>query len=292
MKLLSWRTAGIASLLIAATAATHAAEVNATFYAPVFQIGTTNISNGTDDHVFENPDGSFTLVGTESGGTGDRGWQLDWDFTIDYDPFINGALTLTNLGSTRNFVLNVEVPVVPPITGATLFGGSITATVFDDNHNGIATLTRSTAADASPGIYQSFIDNSPVLNLFAVTPLECSGTVNCQTTFSDQDGLPGPTNPGPGVTQKIRTVLMFSLSAGDRVTFNTNFTVIPTPVPLPASAWTLLVALGCLVYLVCNKSVTFDRQTGGFFRTPRAQRVTSRRTDAAGHAAASSGGRA
>jgi hypothetical protein len=254
VKLLSWRTAGIASLLIAATAATHAAEVNATFVAPVFQIGGTNISNDTNDHVFENPDGSFTLVGTESGGTGDRGWQLDWDFTIDYDPFINGSLTLTNLGSTRNFVLNVEVPVVPPITGSTLFGGSVAATVFDADHNGIATLTRSTAPDASPGIYQSFIDTSPVLNLFAVTPLECSGTVNCQTTFSEQEGLPGPTIPGPSVSQKIRTVLMFNLSAGDRVTFNTNFTVIPTPVPLPANAWLLLAALGCMGYVVARRN--------------------------------------
>jgi len=243
----SWRKACLASLLVAAAGLAHGAEVNATFYAPTLQIGSTNIANDANDHVYENADGSFTLVGTESGGTGDRGWQLDWDFTIDYDPFINGSLTLTNLGSTRNFLLNVEVPVVPPIVGATVFGGSIMATVFDANGNGIATLTSSTAADASPGIYQSFIDNSPVLNLFAAAPLECSGTVNCQISLSDQDGLPGPTIPGPGVNQKIRTVLMFNLSAGDRVTFNTNFTVEPAPVPLPAGAWLLISALGSIV---------------------------------------------
>ena len=250
MKVLSWRIAGIASLLIAATDATHATEVAATYVPPLLQIGNTAVSTDTNDQVFENPDGSFTLIGTESGNVGtDRGWKLDWDLTIDYDPFINGSLTLTNFGSTaRNFVLNVELPVAA-IAAPTLFGGSITATLFDDSQNGVATLTRSTADGASPGIYQSFIDNSPVLNLFGVVPLECSGGPNCSISLSDSDGLPGPTIPnGPGVNQKIRTQLMFNLSAGDRVTFSTNFTVIPMPVPLPASVWALIAALSCLGY--------------------------------------------
>jgi hypothetical protein len=254
VKLQSWRIAGVVSLLIAATGVTHAAEVSAAFVPPVLQIGSTNITN---DSVVENADGSFTLVGTESGGFPERGWQLDWDLTVDYDPFINGSLTLTNFGtSARNFVLNLELPV-PAIAGPTLFGGSITASVFDDSQNGIATLTRSTATGASPGIYQSFIDNSPVLNLFGVVPLECSGSgPNCSASLSDQDGLPGPVIPGSAVSQKIRSVLMFNLSAGDRVTFNTNFTVIPAPVPLPASVWTLLAALGAVGYLVHKRKTT------------------------------------
>ena len=49
------------------------------------------------------------------------------------------------------------------------------------------------------------------------------------------------------VNQKIRTLLMFNLSAGDRVTFNADFTVEPAPVPLPAGAWLFFSALGSLV---------------------------------------------
>ena len=50
----------------------------------------------------------------------------------------------------------------------------------------------------------------------------------------------------PAVNSAIGMFLKFSLSAGDRVTFLTNFTVEPpAPVPLPASLPLLLLGLGC-----------------------------------------------
>jgi hypothetical protein len=52
------------------------------------------------------------------------------------------------------------------------------------------------------------------------------------------------TLPGPGVVNDIRTLLSFSLSPGDRVTFTTNFTV--EPVPLPAALPLLLFGIGTL----------------------------------------------
>ena len=126
--------------------------------------------------------------------------------------------------------------------------------MFDDNGDSLASLGRSTASNASPGIYQGTIDESPVLDLFGA--IACSGSgPHCSATLTDDDGLPGPTIPGPAVNSHIGTVLKFNLSAGDRVVFNTNFTVnaAPAPVPLPASAWLLLAALGGMGYLYVTR---------------------------------------
>ena len=87
-----------------------------------------------------------------------------------------------------------------------------------------------------------------MLNLFG--PMSCSAGPNCSATFTADDGLPGPTILGPAVNGHIGTILMFSLTPGDTVTFNSNFTVTASPVPLPSSAWMLLSALGCMGYLL------------------------------------------
>jgi hypothetical protein len=208
---------------------------------PIIKIGATDVGNGT---VVSNPDGSFTLAGTQSGGAPDPTWLLDWNLTVDYDPFINGSLSVTNLSTTtRNYELAISLPV--SAFTPSLYGGSISATVFDLNGDHSASVAPSTAAGAGPGIYQGTIDGSAVLNLFGMVLSCTSATSGCSATGSDQDGLPNATIPGPGVANSIGTVLKFSLSAGDKVTFSTNFTVVPVnEVPLPASGWLLLGALG------------------------------------------------
>ena len=241
------RTATASALLVAACAAgagtARAESVALSGGDPVLQIGTTDVGNGA---VVSNPDGSFTLTGTQSGGAPSPTWQLDWALTVDYDPFINGSVSITNLSNTsRNFSVLVNLPVTA--FTPSLYGGSITATVVDLNGDHTATVAPSTAADASPGIYQGLIDSSTVLHLFGIA-LNCTGvSAGCSATSSDQDGLPGGTIPGPGVASSISTILKFNLSAGDKVTFDTNFTVVPVAeVPLPASVWLLLGGLGAL----------------------------------------------
>ncbi len=247
MKVLSLRIAGVASLLIGAAGVTHAEQVSSTFVAPVFQLGSATIQN---DQVIQNADGSFTMIGTDGGAA--SGWQLDWNIKVDYDPLINGSLTLTNFSSSaHNYTLMLDLPV-SAFGPTSLFGGSLTATVFDDSGDSFASLGRSTASGASLGIYQGTIDESPVLNLFGA--ISCAGSgPHCSATLTDDDGLPGPTTPGPAVNGHIGTILQFNLSAGDRVVFNTNFTVTPAPVPLPASAWMLLAALGIGGYLFTRR---------------------------------------
>jgi len=240
VKLLSWRLAGIGALLIAAGGMAHAEEVNATFVAPVFKLGNNTIGTG---QVSENADGSFTMSGND--GSQDRGWVLGWNLNVDYDPFINGTLSLTNFtASDHDYTLVLDLPV-PAFGPSSVYGGSLTATVFDDNGNSSAVLKHSAG---SLSIYQGTIDEIGVLNLFP--DISCGGSgPNCSVTFTDQAGLPGPTIPGPGVNGHIGTILKFNLSAGDRVVFNTNFTVNPvSAVPLPASVWMLIAALGCMSY--------------------------------------------
>jgi hypothetical protein len=244
MKRLSWRAAGVGSLLVTAAGMTHAGQVGSTFEPPLFQFGSTSIAN---DQVVDNGEGSFTMSGSD--GSAAAGWVLDWTISVNYDPFINGSITLANLtSSARNYFIRLDLPV-GAFGPTSVYGGSLTATVFDDNGDSTASIGRSTAGNASPGIYQGTIDGGGVLNLFGGT-LGCSGSgPHCSASMTDIDGLPGLTNIGPAVNDHIGTILMFNLSAGDRVVFDTNFTVnaAPAPVPLPAGAWLLLSAVGALL---------------------------------------------
>jgi hypothetical protein len=209
----------------------------------VLRAGSADLIGGT---VTMNPDGSFTLVGQQQGGSFNGGavWDLAWDLTLNQDPSIAGSLTLRNLTTTtRNFNLFFQLPVTPAFSPS-VFGGSITATAFDDSGDALLALTPNSSA---PSIYRGQIDGITVLQLFA-TSLQClPSSPHCSAGGSESDGLPGPTNPGPGVAQNIGLLLSFTLTPGDRAVFDVNFTVEPTtPVPLPAALPLLIVGMGVL----------------------------------------------
>ncbi|HTU68203.1 MAG TPA: VPLPA-CTERM sorting domain-containing protein [Steroidobacteraceae bacterium] len=212
-------------------------------FAPVLQIGSTDLVGGT---VTANTDGSFTLVGQQQGGSFNGGavWDLAWDLTLNQDPSIAGTLTLTNLTTTtRNFNLQFVLPVTPTFSPS-VFGGSITATATDANNNSVLELA---PIAVSPSIYRGQIDGSTVLSLFAANLTCLASGPGCVASGTESDGLPGPTNPGPGVASSIALLLNFSLTPGDRVVFDTNFTVEPpTPVPLPAALPLMLLGVGAL----------------------------------------------
>jgi hypothetical protein len=236
------RLAGIATALylIGSAVVTQAQTASPGF---VLTLGNTRINSDARS----NPDGSFTLIGTQTGGTSGSGpfWGLDWNITVNQDPFIIGSVTLTNFSAgTANFNLAFSLPVTPAFSPSR-FGGSLAGTLFDANGDGTATLGTNSM---STSIYRGTIDGITVLQLFGVNNLFCFGSgPNCSATGSDSSGLPGVTLPGGPVNTSIGTLLSFSLSAGDRITFNTNFTVEPlAPVPLPASLPLLLAGLGML----------------------------------------------
>jgi hypothetical protein len=208
----------------------------------------------SDDTVLANPDGSFTLVGQGQGGgtPGSPTWDLQWNVTIKEDPFIIGSVTITNLTSgLRTFRLGLSLPVSPAFSPS-VFGGSISASLLDFIGNG-APLDGSASIkpsdDSGGSIYRGTIggntDANAVLRLMDFEVTCGPGGPGCGFTGSDSDGLPGPTLPGPGVASTIGTMIYFTLTPGDRVTFTTNFTVEPlAAVPLPAALPMLMLGLG------------------------------------------------
>jgi hypothetical protein len=212
-------------------------------FVPEFTIGQTALLN---DEVRSNPDGSFTVLGQQQGGSfeGKPVWDLQWDLTLKQDPFIAGSLTVTNLTTTvRNFNLILSLPVTPAFSPS-LFGGSLAATLLDLNGDLSAALAPIAPSGAN---FRGTVDGSPVLSLFAIG-LNCSGSsTGCTASGSDSSGLPGPALPGGGVAGAIGTLLSFSLTPGDRVTLSANFVVEPpAAVPLPASLPLLAMGLGAL----------------------------------------------
>jgi hypothetical protein len=212
-------------------------------FVPVLTIGSSALVN---DDVIANADGSFTLLGNQQGGSidGQPVWDLTWDLTLNQDPSIVGSVTLMNLTTTtRNFNMAFSLPITPAFSPS-LFGGSITATVTDANGDLSATMA---PIAVSPSIYRGTIDSVTVLSLLAAN-VSCFGSsAGCTSVSTDDFGLPGPTLPGPAVNSAIGIFLNFSLSPGDRVSFNTNFTVEPpSAVPVPAALPLLLSGLGAL----------------------------------------------
>ncbi len=207
-------------------------------FTPTLTAGGTNLVN---DDVFANADGSYTLLGHQQGGnSGGLVWDLSWNLTLNQDPSIGGSLTLRNLTTTtRNFNLQFSLPILPAFSSS-VFGGSLDARITDTNNDGTA---RMAPLAVSPSIYRGMIDSTTVLSLFAAD-LQCFGA-GCSGGGIESAGLPGLTLQGPGASNSITTWLNFSLTAGDSVTFLTNFVVEPpAPVPLPAALPMLLAGLG------------------------------------------------
>jgi len=237
------RFLGAASALyFIGTAVVAQAQTTTLPFTPTMTAGGTALVN---QQVLANDDGSFTVIGAQQGGGTPSApvWGLTWNLTLNQDPSILGSLTLTNLtSSTRNFNLAFSLPVLSSFSPS-LFGGSIDATLFDRNNGGSATMA---PIAISPSVYRGTIDGVTVLSLFAQN-LGCGG-VTCSVNSAEDFGLPGPTEAGPAVNSAIGIFLNFSLTAGDRVTFLTNFTVEPpAPVPVPASLPLLLMGLGTLM---------------------------------------------
>jgi hypothetical protein len=238
------RRLGCASALyfIGSVTVAHAQDAGLPF-VPVLTIGSTALVN---DGVIANADGSFTVLGNQLGGSvnGQPVWDLTWNLTLNQDPSITGAVTLTNLTTTtRNFSLAFSLPIAPAFSPS-LFGGSITATLVDANGDLSAALA---PVAVSPSIFRGTIDGATALSLLAANVACIGSSAGCTATGTDDFGLPGPTLAGPAVNSAIGIFLNFSLSAGDRVTFNTSFMVEPpSAVPLPAALPLLLSGLGAL----------------------------------------------
>jgi hypothetical protein len=165
-------------------------------------------------------------------------WNLTWDVTVDTDPFVNGVFGLTNnSGATQTFILNVTLPIAPPVTPSSLIGGSVGGSVTDANNDGTA-IVANTPGNAP--LFEGRIDGAGVLPIltapFSYSAPFAGGTANIPATSL---GLPGPTIPGPAANNTIGINHTFTLTPGDTVAL-TSFFVVEVPEPASLS----LMALG------------------------------------------------
>jgi hypothetical protein len=166
-------------------------------------------------------------------------WDLDWNMTVDTDPFINGVFGLTNIsGATQTFVLNVTLPIAPPVTPSSLIGGSVGGSVTDANNDGTATIAN---AGGAP-LFDGLIDGGSALSIipaaYSFSAPFAGGTANIPATSA---GLPGPTIPGPAALNTIGINHTFTLTAGDTVALTSFFVVVPEPASLGLLACGVLV---------------------------------------------------
>jgi PEP-CTERM motif len=157
-------------------------------------------------------------------------WNLTWDVTVDIDPFVNGVFGLTNMsGVTQTFVLNVTLPIAPPVTPGSLIGGSVGGSITDANNDGTATVANS----GGTALFDGLIDGTSALTIigspFSFSAPFAGGTANIPAT---NVGLPGPTIPGPAALVNIGISHTFTLTPGDTVALTSFFVVVPEPASL------------------------------------------------------------
>lgn len=175
----------------------------------------TGLPNGVD-----NGNGTFSYSGSQS----TANWDLNWNVTVDPDPFISAVFGFRNATAiTQTFIIDVSLPIAPPLVGGTWIGGSIGLTLTDSNFDGSATVASSPGID----VYQGRLDGVTVLDLleepFSFSVLTAGGS----DSTSDVEGLPGPSIPAGPVLSTISIRHTFTLTPGDSVGITSFFVVVP-----------------------------------------------------------------
>ena len=157
-------------------------------------------------------------------------WTFQWTGSADVDPIINSNFSITNTTvSTQTFTVTVLSPVVPPIPGGTLMGGSVSGSVTDGTLNGVGATM---AAPAGGSMYRALIDGSTVATLrndpFSITSPNNDSASAPATNF----GSPIPNQPGPPALSTFGITLSFTLTPGDSANLNSNFVIVPEPASL------------------------------------------------------------
>lgn len=150
-----------------------------------------------------------------------------WSLSMDSDPFVTNNFTITNTsGSTQTYTLGTTIGISPaiPLGG---MQGSIGFTLTDNNSNG------ATLATSGLSIYRGTIDGNVARTLWDPTTsfMIPFGSTASSTYF----GFPTREATPESVDTSIGILIQFSLTAGDSVSFTSNFDVVP--VPVPAAVW-------------------------------------------------------
>ena len=205
--------------------------------------------------VGENPKDTWMPTGTDVNSDGQTWnysgtwtdpsnmWEVELEnLTIEVDPVVNAVVSIQNLSAgPQTYTFTVMLPAVVP--GATLHGGTSTASYVDVSFDGLGSLSQS----GGTPLYMGMIDGAGVLGL--LPPVDV-GSVPLTAPFAGGSavaqatrGLPGPTLPSGPVTASIAIQHKFTLTAGDTGTFNSLFVVTPEPTTVGLLLISGLVAL-------------------------------------------------
>lgn len=166
--------------------------------------------------------GTFSYVGnwTDIGGSGA---SLSWNLTGDPDPQVSGNLVVENpFLPDVDVVLQVILPINPPLNTATKMIGSAALTLTTDSGGGAVT-------DLGVPIWQGLLDGADVAGatLFpAAFDLTNPGFGSMGT--NSNFGIPVPL-PGPPVQDSIGIRISFNLTQHDQASITSVFNVTPTP---------------------------------------------------------------
>ena len=157
------------------------------------------------------------------------GFEITWEgVSFDIDPGVSGNWSVTNnSGTTQLMILSVIVPVLP-VGPSSLMFGSTSVTVGDSNFDGVGVLT-----NVAPGsAYIGLIDMAPVAaSALLVDPYVLAAPPSGTASHTESFGVFPGSVPGPAVASSIGIQHVFTLTAGDRATFNSTFYLIAVPEP-------------------------------------------------------------
>ncbi|HUU83154.1 MAG TPA: PEP-CTERM sorting domain-containing protein [Phycisphaerae bacterium] len=197
-----------------------------------------DVPQSWDPAGVDNGDGTWDYDGSLVDPDGH--WTVDWDMTVDPDPYVSAGYSVLNTFSTTLIFNVITTLPVAPMTINPLMGGSTGGSVTDANFDSIGTA----ATTNGIAFYEGLIDGAAVLPLHPdpsgwTVPYQ-GGTANITAIGA---GLPGPTLTAPAVSTDIGIHHQFTLTPGDRVSLTSFFVVVPEPSSLG------LLTLGALAVL-------------------------------------------
>jgi hypothetical protein len=169
-------------------------------------------------------DGTFSLSEMWNFGAEEDGFcMLDIDLDYKEDPWVQGGFSVTNTATyAQTFTFTFTSPVSPTLTGATLYGGSMSGSFSSDPTPTTITTTSGTA------LFEGFIDGAEYLSFY-----EDPSSWSAASPFGNGNILPQNqdiTLSGPSpVTTDLEIVFTFTLSPGDVATMNGRLEVVPEP---------------------------------------------------------------
>ncbi len=150
-------------------------------------------------------------------------FQHSYEIAAIVDPVLDFNFSWTNTTSqTQSYLFSFSLNGIDDWNGDILYSGLFNATVHDNNGNG-ATLGSANGIALFTGI----VDGVPLMNL-ANSPFSLAASSGGSATTGDLTGA-GASSIGYHSSLTVR--LSFTLSAGDSVGFDGNWTVNPVPAP-------------------------------------------------------------